>query len=71
MNVEFTRGGKSLYNSTTYAGFIGLLSGSKAGAFSITVNTRYDGTFLVCCIAYCVRARCAHCRVLCCAACAV
>lgn len=46
MNVEFTRGGKSLYNSTTYAGFIGLLSGSKAGAFSITVNTRYDGTFL-------------------------
>ena len=41
-NAMFTRGGKPLYNSTTYGGFVGLLSGSKAGAFSITVDTRYD-----------------------------
>ena len=46
VNVQFTRGGKPLYQATTYAGFIGLLSGSKPDAFSITVNTRYDGTFL-------------------------
>jgi len=41
-NAMFTRGGKPLYNSTTYGGFVGLISGSKAGAFSITVDTRYD-----------------------------
>mmetsp|Transcript_23133 Transcript_23133/g.33798 ORF Transcript_23133/g.33798 Transcript_23133/m.33798 type:complete len:330 (+) Transcript_23133:1-990(+) len=46
MNVEFVRDGKPLYNATTYAGFIGLLSGSRPDAFSITVNTRYDDTFL-------------------------
>ena len=47
MNVEFVRDGKPLYNATTYAGFVGLLSGSRPDAFSITVNTRYDDTFLV------------------------
>ena len=34
-----------LVNINRYAGFIGLLSGSQGGAFSITVNTRYDGSF--------------------------
>jgi hypothetical protein len=44
VNVRFMRGGQELYNSTTYAGFVGLLSGSRKGAFSITVDTRYDTT---------------------------
>eukprot|EP00756_Hemistasia_phaeocysticola_P015239 Hpha_TRINITY_DN15393_c2_g2::TRINITY_DN15393_c2_g2_i1::g.87360::m.87360/K12348/ASAH1; acid ceramidase len=43
INVQFTRGGKVLYNSTTYAGFVGFLSGSKGpDGFSLTVNTRFD-----------------------------
>jgi len=45
VNVQFERSGKILYNATTYAGFIGLLSGTS-NHFSITVNTRYDGSFL-------------------------
>ena len=44
LNVEFKKGGKTLYSATTYAGFVGLLSGQKTGAFSISVDTRYDGT---------------------------
>jgi acid ceramidase len=42
VNVKFTRGGSVVYESTTYAGFIGLLSGSRPGAFSISVDTRFD-----------------------------
>jgi len=43
INVQFTRGGKVLYNATTYAGFVGLLSGAKGpDGFGITVNTRFD-----------------------------
>jgi len=44
VNVRFMRGGQELYDATTYAGFVGLLSGSRKGAFSITVDTRYDAT---------------------------
>lgn len=44
VNVQYTRGGKVLFNSTTYAGFVGVHSGFKAGAFSLTVDTRYDST---------------------------
>jgi len=43
INVQFTRGGKVMYNATTYAGFVGLLSGGKGpDGFAITVNTRFD-----------------------------
>eukprot|EP01065_Artemidia_motanka_P026095 TRINITY_DN30_c0_g2_i1.p1 TRINITY_DN30_c0_g2~~TRINITY_DN30_c0_g2_i1.p1 ORF type:complete len:578 (+),score=220.66 TRINITY_DN30_c0_g2_i1:74-1735(+) len=45
INVQVMKGGKILYNSTTYAGFVGLLSANKGGAFSITVNTRFDSAF--------------------------
>ena len=37
-NAEFQKGGKTLYKSTAFAGFIGVLTGVKEGAFSITVN---------------------------------
>eukprot|EP00946_MAST-07B_sp_MAST-7B-sp1_P003038 g3038.t1 len=42
VTVKFTRSGNEVYKSTTYAGFVGVLSASKAGAFSISVDTRYD-----------------------------
>jgi|TARA_B110000208_G_scaffold147925_1_gene178449 acid ceramidase len=43
VNVEVQRGGVTLYNHTTYAGFVGVLSGGKGpNGFSITVDTRYD-----------------------------
>jgi len=42
VNVQYMRGGKLLFNATTYAGFVGVHSGFKAGSFSITVDTRYD-----------------------------
>eukprot|EP01065_Artemidia_motanka_P026093 TRINITY_DN30_c0_g1_i2.p1 TRINITY_DN30_c0_g1~~TRINITY_DN30_c0_g1_i2.p1 ORF type:complete len:648 (+),score=231.09 TRINITY_DN30_c0_g1_i2:607-2550(+) len=45
LDVSFMKGGKILYNATTYAGFVGLLSGGKGpNGFSITVDTRYDDT---------------------------
>jgi acid ceramidase len=43
MNLNFVRGGVSLYNTTQYAGFVGLLTGVKKGGFSISVDTRFDG----------------------------
>lgn len=42
VNVRFLKGGKELYKSTAFAGFIGVLTASKQGAFSLTVDTRYD-----------------------------
>jgi acid ceramidase len=43
VNVNVVRGGVTLYNHTTYAGFVGVLSGGKGPhGFSITVDTRYD-----------------------------
>lgn len=41
-NARFVKGGRTLYNSTAYAGFVGLLTGMKHGGFSITVDTRFD-----------------------------
>jgi acid ceramidase len=42
VNVRFMRDGKELYKSTAFAGFIGALTASKQGAFSLSVDTRYD-----------------------------
>ena len=42
VNVEFRRGGRPLFNATTYAGFVGVHSGMRSGAFSLTIDTRYD-----------------------------
>mmetsp|Transcript_32637 Transcript_32637/g.52513 ORF Transcript_32637/g.52513 Transcript_32637/m.52513 type:complete len:422 (-) Transcript_32637:186-1451(-) len=41
-NVRFVRGGQVLFQSTVFLGYVGLLTGVKEGAFSITVNTRFD-----------------------------
>lgn len=44
VNVRFMRGGVNVYNATTYAGYAGIFEGMKAGAFSISVNTRFDSS---------------------------
>jgi len=41
IQVDYQKGGKTLFTATTFAGMVGVLSGMKAGAFSVTVNTRF------------------------------
>jgi len=43
--VHFKKGGKTLFNSTSYIGYTGVFEGMKAGAFSVSANTRFDLTF--------------------------
>lgn len=40
VNVNFTSKGKTVYQGTTYTGFIGLLTGMKPGAFSLSIDER-------------------------------
>jgi acid ceramidase len=42
IEVNVQKGGMSLYNTSTFAGFLGLLTGAKEGAFSLSVNSRYN-----------------------------
>ena len=42
VNVRFVRNGRELFKSTAFAGFIGALTASKQGAFSLSVDTRMD-----------------------------
>jgi len=44
-NANFTRNGTFLYKTTAFAGYIGLLTGVRKGAMSITVDTRYDDNY--------------------------
>ena len=39
--ANIMKGGKLLYKSTTFAGYVGVLSGMKPGAFSVTIDTRF------------------------------
>jgi len=39
--ADFQRGGKTLFKATTFAGFVGTLSGMKPGGFSVTIDTRF------------------------------
>jgi len=41
IQVDFQKGGKTIFTATTFGGFVGVLSGMKAGAFSGTVDTRF------------------------------
>jgi len=43
INVEFQSGGKTQYLGASYAGYVGLLTGMRPGAFSITLNQRDEG----------------------------
>uniref|UniRef100_H2ZE53 N-acylethanolamine-hydrolyzing acid amidase n=1 Tax=Ciona savignyi TaxID=51511 RepID=H2ZE53_CIOSA len=46
LQVDYQRGGKTLYMATTYAGYIGVITGSKPNAFSITGDQRNIGSIL-------------------------
>lgn len=41
-NAVFVSGGQELYRATVFGGYVGLLTGMKKGAFSISVDTRFD-----------------------------
>merc|ERR1712048_59104 len=42
MNLHYQKGGKTLFNTTSYVGYAGVFEGMKAGAFSVSLNTRFD-----------------------------
>jgi len=41
-NLNFTKGGKTIFSSTSYVGYAGVFEGMKPGAFSVSLNTRFD-----------------------------
>jgi len=41
MTLNYEKGGKTLFYATSFAGYVGVLSGMKPNAFSISLNTRY------------------------------
>jgi len=43
IKVEFQKQGKTLFWGTTYAGYIGVLTGMKPGSFAISLNERDTG----------------------------
>lgn len=42
VNIDFQRRGRTLFKSTTFAGFIGVHTAMKQGAFSLSIDTRFD-----------------------------
>lgn len=48
VNVDFQRNNKTVFKSTTFAGYVGMLTGIKPGLFSLTINERFstDGGYL-------------------------
>lgn len=44
LNMNFVKGGKSVYKGTSFAGLLGLPTGIKPNAFSITLNQRNKGS---------------------------
>ncbi|GAB5362170.1 hypothetical protein AAMO2058_000775200 [Amorphochlora amoebiformis] len=42
ISLDVQRGGKTLYKSTTYAGFAGVITAMRPGVFSISVDSRFD-----------------------------
>ena len=40
IDVEFIRSGKLLYRAVTFAGYLGVATGMRSGAFAITLNQR-------------------------------
>jgi len=41
VNIDFQKGGKTLFSDATFAGMVGVLSGFKNGEFSVTIDTRF------------------------------
>ena len=46
VNMDFVRGGRSVYKGTSFAGLVGLPTGIRANAFSITLNERNKGSIV-------------------------
>ena len=44
INVEFYRGQEYVFTATTFPCYFGVISGSKPGAFSVSVDERYDSS---------------------------
>eukprot|EP00466_Bigelowiella_natans_P010669 jgi/Bigna1/134504/aug1.25_g9212 len=45
INLSFVRNGKTLYNATTWAGYVGMLTGaSPHGKFALAINFRQENT---------------------------
>lgn len=42
-NIEFQRGGKTIFTGTTLVGFVGIMNGMKPDAFSYSINARDRG----------------------------
>lgn len=43
ITVDFQKGGKTIYTGTTFAGYIGMLTGQKPHAFTVSMNERDKG----------------------------
>merc|ERR1711871_343105 len=43
-NVNFTKSGRLLFRTTTYAGYIGALTGMKPGAFTVSMDQRFTNS---------------------------
>jgi len=43
--TDFTRGGKVLYSTVSYVGYVGLLTGVRKGGVTVTVDTRFDENY--------------------------
>jgi len=43
VQLKFQKGGKTIYSGISYAGYVGVLTGLKQGAFAVTVNQRNEG----------------------------
>lgn len=42
LNVNFQRGNKTVFKSTNFAGYVGMLTGIRPGEFSLTMNERFN-----------------------------
>ncbi|KAL9654092.1 hypothetical protein ABK040_011635 [Willaertia magna] len=47
VQLNFTRNGKTVFKASSWAGYVGILTGCRVGAFSVSINFRRteDGTF--------------------------
>ncbi|XP_028657918.1 acid ceramidase [Erpetoichthys calabaricus] len=48
VNLDFQKGNKTVFKSTSFAGYVGMLTGVKPGVFSVTMNERFslDGGYI-------------------------
>ncbi|KAL4233366.1 hypothetical protein ACF0H5_008048 [Mactra antiquata] len=46
VEVDFQSNGKTQYSAVTFAGYVGIMTGQRPHAFTVTVNERDDGTLL-------------------------